>query len=123
MTAMTSAPAFRPFALKRPCSNCPFRNDRPGFLDRDRAQEIADSLEAGASFHCHKTLEYSNDDGTATVSEYSKQCAGALILMEREDKPNQMMRIGERLGLYDRDQLDMDAPVHASFHDWIDAQH
>lgn len=121
MNAMTSAPAFRPFSLKRPCGNCPFRNDRPAYLDRGRAQEIADSLAADESFHCHKTLDYATEDGTPDVTKNSKHCAGALILMEREGKPNQMMRIGERLGMYDRDLLDMDAPVHASLEEWVDA--
>jgi hypothetical protein len=119
---MSHAPAFRPFALKRPCGNCPFRADRAPFLDRNRAQEIADSLEADASFHCHKTLDYDNEDGTPEVTEASKHCAGALIILEREEKPNQMMRIGERLGMYDRNLLDMDAPVHESLSVWVLAQ-
>jgi hypothetical protein len=58
MSTETSARASAPFALKRPCGNCPFRTDRVPFLSRDRAQEIADSLLDGASFHCHKTLDY-----------------------------------------------------------------
>lgn len=122
MGAMTSSPAFRPFALKRPCGNCPFRADRPAFLDRDRAQEIADSLEADASFHCHKTLDYDTEDGSGEVTDSSKHCAGALIILEREESPSQMMRIGERLGMYDRDLLDMDAPVHESLSAWVLAQ-
>jgi hypothetical protein len=116
---MTSTPAFRPFALKRPCGNCPFRSDRAPFLDRDRAQDIADSLEAGASFHCHRTLDYNAEDGTPEITESSKHCAGAMITMEREGKANQMMRIGERLGMYDRGLLDMHAPVHDSLGEWV----
>lgn len=121
MAAMTSTPAFRPFALKRPCGDCPFRNDRAPFLDRDRAQDIADSLEADASFHCHKTLDYDNEDGTPEVTDASKHCAGALIILEREEKPNQMMRIGERLGMYERHHLDMASPVHESLASWVRA--
>lgn len=121
ISGMTSTPDFRPFALKRPCGNCPFRSDRPAFLNRARAQEIADSLDADASFHCHKTLDYSGEDGAPEVTNASKHCAGALIMLELEEKPNQMMRIGERLGMYDRDLLDMDAPVHASLEEWVDA--
>jgi hypothetical protein len=33
-----------------------------------------------------------------------------------------MMRIGERLGMYDRNLLDMDAPVHESLSVWVLAQ-
>jgi hypothetical protein len=42
---MTADATFRPFALKRPCGNCPFRGNRTPFLDRDRAQDITYSLQ------------------------------------------------------------------------------
>lgn len=121
MSTMTTAPAFRPFALNRPCGNCPFRTDRVPFLDRARAQDIADSLAADASFHCHKTLEYESEDGAGETTEASKHCAGALIILELEDQPNQMMRIGERLGFYDRSGLHMDSPVFPSLAEWVAA--
>jgi hypothetical protein len=34
-----------------------------------------------------------------------------LIYLEKRQQPHQMMRIAERLGLYDYRQLDMQAPV------------
>jgi hypothetical protein len=49
MVFMTADATFRPFALERPCGNCPFRADRTPSLDRGRAQDIADSLHADAS--------------------------------------------------------------------------
>lgn len=118
---MSPDPAFRPFALKRPCADCPFRSDKLPFLSRDRAQDIADSLEADASFHCHKTISYDTEDGSPEVTGSSRHCAGAMITMEREGKANQMMRIGERMGLYDRETLQMDAPVFSSLADWVAA--
>ncbi|MET4144300.1 hypothetical protein [Arthrobacter sp. UYCo732] len=118
---MSNNPAPAPFALKRPCGNCPFRNDRQPFLSRDRAQDIADSLEADASFHCHQTLSYESEDGSAELTATSKHCAGAMITMEREGKANQMMRIGGRMGLYNRDELDMDASVFPTLADWVEA--
>ena len=42
-------------------------------------------------------------------------CAGALILLEKLGEPSQMMRVCERIGLYDRTKLDMAAPVFDSF--------
>ncbi|WP_427007075.1 hypothetical protein [Pseudarthrobacter sp. H2] len=114
MMAITADAPFRPFALKRPCGNCPFWSDGTPFLDRERARDIADSLHADASFHCHKTLQYGSEDGTGEVTEDSKHCAGALITMEREGHANQMMRIGERLGFYDPSAMAMDSPVHDS---------
>ena len=34
-----------------------------------------------------------------------------MILLEKIERPNQLMRIMERLGFYDREKLDMTAPV------------
>jgi len=34
-----------------------------------------------------------------------------LIYLEKRDMPNQMMRIAEQLGMYDRTQLNMEADV------------
>lgn len=52
----------------------------------------------------------------------SRHCAGALILLEKIERPSQMMRIAERLGIYDRFKRDMDAPVYESFERMIEAQ-
>ena len=109
-----------PFALKRPCGDCPFRTDRAPFLPEDRARDIAGALHADASFHCHKTLELGAEEGELEVIASSKHCAGAMIVLEHEDRPNQMMRIAERLGFYDRTALVMDSPVPASLDVWVD---
>jgi hypothetical protein len=45
-----------------------------------------------------------------------------MILLEKLGRPNQWMRIGERLGLYDPRQLKMDAPVFDTFEAMIEAQ-
>lgn len=97
------------FDLIRPCANCPFRTDHPGYLRAERAEEIADALLSGATFTCHKTNEF-GEEGTIETSS-SQHCAGALIFLESQDRPNQLMRIAERIGCYDRTKLDMDAPV------------
>ncbi|MET1088000.1 MAG: hypothetical protein ABWY04_12910 [Arthrobacter sp.] len=109
-----------PFALKRPCGNCPFRTDRAPFLDRERAQDSADSLVADGSFPWHKTVDYSSEDGTGEITPESKHCAGALIVLEHEENPNQMMRIAERTGFYDRTKLVMDSPVPESMDEWVE---
>jgi hypothetical protein len=110
------------FNLIKPCKNCPFRTDIRPFLNRERAEEIIESLfEKDQSFPCHKTVDYSHDDGGRTTKE-SEHCAGALILLEHQDRHNQMMRIAERLGLYDRRKLDMTSPVFDDPDDFIDAQ-
>lgn len=78
-------------------------------------------------FPCHRTVDYSKDDGEGRVTVKSKFCAGALILMEKEwaddfgAMQNQMVRICTRIGSppLDLDALDMNAPVFADIDGWI----
>jgi hypothetical protein len=101
------------FDLIRPCKDCPFRSDIPGFLTKARVREIIDGITRGqATFTCHKTNEF-DDSGTVETKD-SQHCAGALIFLERLDQPNQMMRWMERIGVYDRSKLDMESPVHTA---------
>jgi hypothetical protein len=107
------------FDLRRPCPHCPFRTDVPPYLTGPRCQEIATSLANGAEFPCHKTTVEGDDDGDLVATKDSQMCAGALILMEKAGQPNQMVRVAERLGMYDSASLDMSAPVHGSYVDFI----
>lgn len=92
------------YTMKTPCDSCPFRSDFNFPLHAARAVQIVQALtREGKTFACHKTTH-----GRAVVEQH---CAGALIMLERECAPNQMMRIAGRLGMYDRAGLDMDAPV------------
>jgi hypothetical protein len=54
-------------------------------------------------------------------TEKSQHCAGALILLEKLEQPTNSMRVAERLGMYDRRELDMDAPVFDSWEEMEDA--
>lgn len=89
----------------------------PGYLRRERAQEIAAGLAGGAIFGCHQTTvdgPDDDDDGEMMMGPDSQFCAGALIVMEKLEAPNQAMRMAEGLGFYDPTRLDMDAPVVSS---------
>jgi len=114
------------FDLKRPCKKCPFRNDIPAFLTPGRAREIADAiLRQQQTFACHETIVPVEDDtgeGDMAVTPKSQHCAGAMIFLELQDRPNQMMRIAERLGMYDARRLEMDSPVFDNAEDMIAAQ-
>jgi hypothetical protein len=92
----------------------------PGYLRRGRAIEIAHSLADGAGFSCHETTVDGDEDGTLVAGPDSQFCAGALILMEKSEEPNQAMRMAERLGLYDPARMDMSAPVSRSFAEFVD---
>lgn len=101
------------FDLKKPCADCPFRSDKLFQLRPDRVKEIVN----GDSFPCHKTVDYS--EGTPDTSK-EQECAGLMIMLEHMEQPNQMMRIAERLGVYDRTKLDMDSPVYEHVEDYLD---
>lgn len=104
------------FDLTHPCGSCPFRSDRRGFLHEERAEEIIAALyDRDGTFPCHKTLDYEQEDEEFGYpppdTARTQHCAGAMILMERSNHANQLIRIAERLHLYDRRKLDMTAPV------------
>ena len=100
------------YTMTAPCSTCPFRSDIMFPLNDGRITEI---VHAG-DFPCHKTTTAGHADG-----KNEKACAGLMILLEKENRPNQMMRICERLGMYDRYKLDMNAPVYDSIEEGIDS--
>lgn len=109
----------RRYGLVRPCPKCPFRTDVPPYLRPDRAQEIARSVQSGGEFFCHETTVPDPDDDAEMIeNEGSMVCAGSLILMEKARTPNQMMRIAQRIGMYDPERLDLTAPVPGSWSEW-----
>ena len=99
------------FDLKRPCKDCPFRADVKPYIRKARAVEIGKALLNDKTFTCHKHLPR---DG-----KKEQHCAGALIFLEAQNKPNQLMRVAERLGTYDRRKLDMNAPVFKNIEDFV----
>ena len=94
------------YDMTAPCVNCPFR--REGFIPLrvERVREIAEGMlcTQGTSFACHKTTGH-DDDGDTTIEPDSQHCGGALIFAEKNGNATQMMRICERLGLYDARKL------------------
>jgi len=109
------------FSMRKPCPQCPFRTDIRPFISAERAEEITDALVyGGATFACHKTIGFDDDGGSHDLPD-SEHCAGAMIMLEHMETPNQMMRIAERLGIYDRTKLKMDSPVYESADEMIEA--
>ena len=111
------------YDMTAPCSgaiSCPFRTDcLPGWLGKERAEEIIEAIvDRQQTFACHKTTQF-DDDGESVHHTDEQHCAGAMILLEKIERPNQMMRIAERLRLYDRTRLQMDAPVFDEPDDFI----
>jgi len=112
------------FSMVRPCEKCPFRNDIPAYLRKDRVVEIVTALKNGGTFACHETVKLNEDGEPIQPSAEEQFCAGAMVMLENEDIAilNQMIRIAERLGFYDPEKLDMKSPVFDCFPDMIEAQ-
>ena len=91
------------YRLTTPCNECPFLKGS-GFSYRSL------QMHASGEFGCHKACDL-DEDGTYEPTAKTPHCAGALIFLEKQNAPHQMMRISERLGFYDRTKLNMDAPV------------
>lgn len=98
------------YTMTTPCDACPFLKKNRKAYGIKRLREFA-----SGEFPCHKTAEVTGEEedsgGKFTATKKSLHCAGALIFLERKNNPNQMMRICERLGMYDRTKLNMKAEV------------
>jgi len=94
------------YTMREPCDACPFLKSS-GFTFGNLKRH------ASGEFACHKTCELDDESGTYEPKHGNKSlhCAGALIFLEKRNEPHQMMRIAERLGMYDRTKLNMDANV------------
>lgn len=94
------------YTLTSPCDECPFlKKFKRGFTLKRLEQH------ASGEFACHKTCEVGEESGAFEPRRNSVHCAGALIYLEKRGRSTQMMRIAERLGMYDHTKLDMDAEV------------
>jgi hypothetical protein len=103
------------YKLTTPCDSCPFLIGS-GFTFASLVRH------SSGEFGCHKACKL--DEETSTYEPHAKtpHCAGALIFLEKQDRPHQMMRICERLGFYDRTKLDMDANVGSKPSDYSTAR-
>lgn len=115
------------FDLKKPCKDCPFRNDKPqnkGWLGEERAKEIYQTLMNDGLFPCHKTHDYSrsNDDGKFEHQDSHQFCAGALIMLENENTTFNSfpLRMAVSLEMLDRDRLDKNSPCFKNGQEFID---
>jgi hypothetical protein len=99
------------YSMIKHCSNCPFLKEGGVPLRKSRIREIGGMMLSGqgGTFPCHKTVDYRDDEenGCYHPTEGNSHCAGALIFAEKGNPAGtQMMRIAERIGLYDRRKLD-----------------
>jgi hypothetical protein len=86
-----------PHYMNAPCADCPFLKEGGIRLTSARVREIAGNMLSphGGEFTCHKAVERGEKD----------HCGGALVFAEKNENQTQMMRIAERLRLYDFTKL------------------
>lgn len=99
------------YNMTEPCDACPFLIGS-GFVWK---QLVA---YASGEFPCHKACKLNESEEFVKRSKKTPHCAGALIFLEKQNKPHQMMRICERLGLYDRHSLNMEARIGTKPNDY-----
>ena len=84
------------FKRKVMCKTCPFRKNGLRHLGNARASDIISAIfDDKKYFQCHKDNN----------REEKNMCVGSMLMLESKGRPNQMMRIGERVGEYDRMSL------------------
>lgn len=103
------------FDLHKACELCPFRTDcPPAWLGHDRAAQIAETLDGGNTFSCHKT-------GRNESREGENHCAGALIVLRRDQVGfSGALSVACASGWLDWRALDDNAPVFKSLEEFID---
>lgn len=94
------------YTLRKPCGECPFLKKMERGFTLERLEEFA-----SGEFPCHKACDTDEEGDFVARSDKTPHCAGALIFNEKRNTPHQMMRISERLGLYDRTKLDMEVEL------------
>ncbi len=101
------------YNLTTPCNECLYLKGS-GFTFKSLQDH------ASGEFACHKACDLSDEDGVYRERKNGKtpHCAGALIFLEKQGKPHQMMRIMERIGQYDHRLLDMGANVGSKSSDY-----
>lgn len=114
------------FNLTRPCRDCPFRREGGIRLHRERAREIAKNtiLAQGASFPCHKTVDYDScsEDGAPLPSDGESYCAGAIAFGLNNRMLNQILRIAQRLGMWKSKDIKDRQQVFGSVSEMVSAQ-
>jgi hypothetical protein len=112
------------YDMKKPCECCPFRRGTAMRLTVGRVREVVGGMlkSNGGEFPCHRTIEHLTDDhgedaGFREKNGKGKHCAGALIFAEKNGAATQMMRICERIGMYDARTLMADQEVVDSVFD------
>lgn len=111
-----------PVISKAPCAKCPFRKDVPIYLRLGRREEIARSVADGLTFWCHETTVATENGEALTAGPSSAECAGAAKAVMLSGGSTQSMRIAERLGMVDLDEVAARGVEVWSLHEWTELE-
>lgn len=99
------------FTMVIPCDTCPYRKGTTMTLHPGRVRELSLIMldSQGATFSCHKSVDYNREPDYDENDEPSRRipgpeevhCAGALAYALKHDTLPQMARIMERLRAFD----------------------
>lgn len=110
--------------MVRPCGECPFRTDHPGYLGAERMRDIAGGIlkDDYSFFTCHMTPCVAKDEHGEEyeVPETLQQCAGSAIFLLLNGRPNILTRIGQQLNQGNARKLDLTAPVASTLKEIVD---
>jgi len=106
------------FDLRKPCANCPFRNDSKAIdLQPGRREQIIEDLLSGkqTTFHCHKTVyredgRNHDEDGNYVPADVC-QCPGAMAVARKFGRDTVMVQVATRLGAIPHDHYDDALPL------------
>lgn len=100
-----------------PCAKCPWRVKFKGdddYLRPGRRAGIMRDMLADGTFPCHESIDHA-DEGSDDYDEleiedgidYSKsvECAGAALVLLRAERSTNMLRVLERIGMVNLDEL------------------
>ena len=77
------------------------------------------------TFSCHKTTSPTwedEDEGVDTPPPEQQHCAGAMLVLIKEGRPNIMMRIAEQSGWLSCNELQEGESVYASLEEFAQAE-
>ncbi|MFC4236518.1 hypothetical protein ACFOY8_15035 [Thalassospira xianhensis] len=106
------------FARKKPCVDCPFRNDGKALkLAEGRLESILGGLlsQADGTFHCHETVYKEGNENFDANGNYAPteihQCAGAASVMQKLGQDTQIVQVAMRMGIIKHDHYEKSHPL------------
>ncbi len=96
------------FDLNKPCESCPFLKDVNSNLKTIKKIAIVDKLTK-------------NDYRVTCKDQSSSFCAGALIIMKKNNQlsDNSFIRANKLMGYFNESELDLNSNVYENFSDFI----